>query len=219
MMASQGGGISLGSSTVPSNSNNRSEKNVDDKSNDHQHTYSYDHWWILSFVCTYATKFILEVFGGGGAMWGFSEACGLRTPANSVWFWRPIALSVSFLFGLRWLYQLYYDLETTYTSKNKGYYYQPATSTSSSSSSSPPVTTTNNGSTVSSNGIQLSSLLFFDDDEADENLDSTNIGQDDIMLLESEVTALRNSNAARSPPATKPTTTTTTTKKKKKSKV
>lgn len=50
-------------------------------------------------------KFILEVMGGGGAIWGFSEACGLRT-TSTVWFWRPSALVGAALFGLRFLHQV-----------------------------------------------------------------------------------------------------------------
>lgn len=62
-------------------------------------------WWQLSR--TFLVKFVLEVLGGGGAIWGFSEACGLRTPNNAVWLWRPLALGTAVLFGLRWLWQLH----------------------------------------------------------------------------------------------------------------
>lgn len=63
-------------------------------------------FWLSGFLPTYAAKFILEVFGGTGAIWGFSEAVGLRTQQNSVTTWRPVALAVGFLFFLRWLYQV-----------------------------------------------------------------------------------------------------------------
>ena len=53
----------------------------------------------------FSAKLVLEVFGGGGAIWGFSEALGLRTSA-SVWFWRPCALSFGAIFFVRWLMQI-----------------------------------------------------------------------------------------------------------------
>lgn len=54
---------------------------------------------------TFLVKLVLEVFGGGGAVWGFSEACGLRTPDN-LDVWRPTALTVAFIFFIRWIRQL-----------------------------------------------------------------------------------------------------------------
>lgn len=60
---------------------------------------------ILSTLIDFVPKLILEVFGGAGAIWGFSETCGLRRP-ETVWFWRPAALSVGFIFFLRFLFQL-----------------------------------------------------------------------------------------------------------------
>jgi hypothetical protein len=56
-------------------------------------------------VLTFLVKLVLEVFGGGGAIWGFSEACGLRT-THTIWFWRPVALTVAFLFAVRWILQI-----------------------------------------------------------------------------------------------------------------
>ena len=53
----------------------------------------------------FGPKLILEVMGGAGAVWGFSEICGLRTPAT-LWFWRPVAATVGFAFFLRFLHQL-----------------------------------------------------------------------------------------------------------------
>ena len=53
----------------------------------------------------FAAKFVLEVMGGAGAIWGFSEAIGWRNLEN-VWFWRPVALTGGFIFFLRWTYQL-----------------------------------------------------------------------------------------------------------------
>jgi hypothetical protein len=59
---------------------------------------------------TFLVKLVLEVFGGGGAIWGFSEACGLRN-ANTIWFWRPVALTVAFLFSIRWILQIQQAIE------------------------------------------------------------------------------------------------------------
>jgi hypothetical protein len=52
----------------------------------------------------FGAKLVLEVFGGAGAIWGFSEAVGLRVPAT-IWFWRPCALTFGAIFFVRWLYQ------------------------------------------------------------------------------------------------------------------
>lgn len=53
----------------------------------------------------FSAKLVLEVFGGAGAIWGFSEAVGFRTPAT-VWFWRPCALTFGVIFFFRWLMQI-----------------------------------------------------------------------------------------------------------------
>ena len=60
-------------------------------------------------LTTYLPKLILEVMGGAGAIWGFSEACGLRRP-ETVYFWRPAALAVGGLFFLRFLKQLFEEM-------------------------------------------------------------------------------------------------------------
>eukprot|EP00584_Thalassiosira_punctigera_P003656 CAMPEP_0172536268 /NCGR_PEP_ID=MMETSP1067-20121228/8063_1 /TAXON_ID=265564 ORGANISM="Thalassiosira punctigera, Strain Tpunct2005C2" /NCGR_SAMPLE_ID=MMETSP1067 /ASSEMBLY_ACC=CAM_ASM_000444 /LENGTH=66 /DNA_ID=CAMNT_0013321307 /DNA_START=101 /DNA_END=298 /DNA_ORIENTATION=+ len=49
----------------------------------------------------FTAKLVLEVMGGAGAIWGFSEAVGLRV-ASTVWFWRPCALVVGAIFFMRW---------------------------------------------------------------------------------------------------------------------
>ena len=55
----------------------------------------------------FAAKLVLEVFGSGGAIWGFSEVCGLRTKHfESIEFWRSAAITTALFFGLRWLRQL-----------------------------------------------------------------------------------------------------------------
>jgi hypothetical protein len=57
---------------------------------------------LTQLLQLYLPKLILEVFGGAGAIWGFSEAIGLRHPDN-IWFWRPIALFVGGMFWCRWV--------------------------------------------------------------------------------------------------------------------
>ena len=60
---------------------------------------------LLRLFQIFAAKLVLEVFGGAGAIWGFSEAVGLRTPFT-VWFWRPTALTVGAIFFVRWILQI-----------------------------------------------------------------------------------------------------------------
>ena len=59
----------------------------------------------LNFLEIFTARLILEVFGGAGAIWGFSEAIGFRTD-NTVWFWRPAALTIGAVFFSRWLLQI-----------------------------------------------------------------------------------------------------------------
>jgi hypothetical protein len=60
--------------------------------------------WIrlLQIFCV---RLVLEVFGSAGAIWGLSEAVGLRS-SQSAWFWRPVALSVGMIFLVRWIGQI-----------------------------------------------------------------------------------------------------------------
>ncbi|KAL7545860.1 hypothetical protein ACHAWF_009215 [Thalassiosira exigua] len=60
---------------------------------------------LLQFFHLFSAKLVLEVFGGAGAIWGFSEAVGLRVP-STVWFWRPCALAVGAIFFARWMSQV-----------------------------------------------------------------------------------------------------------------
>jgi hypothetical protein len=53
----------------------------------------------------FSARLFLEVFGGAGAIWGCSEAVGLRHSGN-LWFWRPAALLVGMIFLGRWILQL-----------------------------------------------------------------------------------------------------------------
>lgn len=56
------------------------------------------------FMQIFTARIVLEVMGGAGAMWGFSEVCTLRRPETQE-LWRYIALSVGFIFFLRFLCQ------------------------------------------------------------------------------------------------------------------
>ena len=60
---------------------------------------------MLPFFQTFASKFILNVLGGAGAIWGCAEAMTLRKPHNSVE-WRLAAMIVGVLFFIRWTCQL-----------------------------------------------------------------------------------------------------------------
>ena len=60
--------------------------------------------WIR-ILQIFSAKFVLEVLGAAGAIWGSSEAAALRTSSN-IWFWRPLALSVGIIFFCRWLLQI-----------------------------------------------------------------------------------------------------------------
>lgn len=53
----------------------------------------------------FLSRLVLEVFGAAGAIWGFSEALTLRN-SDTVWFWRPCALTVGAIFFCRWLIQI-----------------------------------------------------------------------------------------------------------------
>jgi hypothetical protein len=57
---------------------------------------------VIRLFQDFGAKLILEVFGGAGAIWGFSEAIGLRVP-STVWFWRPCALTFGAIFLVRWV--------------------------------------------------------------------------------------------------------------------
>jgi hypothetical protein len=61
--------------------------------------------WIRLFQ-VYAAKLVLEVFGGGGAIWGFSEVLTLRHPGTTE-FWRFNASVVAFIFFCRYCCQIF----------------------------------------------------------------------------------------------------------------
>jgi len=61
--------------------------------------------WLLPILQTFSAKLVLEVFGGGGAIWGFSEAATLRVPDTQE-FWRFNASVVGALFFIRFILQI-----------------------------------------------------------------------------------------------------------------
>jgi hypothetical protein len=65
---------------------------------------------VLQIIHTFGANLILQVFGGAGAIWGFSEVIGLRTP-STVWFWRPAAQFFGAVFFARWVLELSSHLE------------------------------------------------------------------------------------------------------------
>jgi len=54
----------------------------------------------------YSAKLVLEVFGGGGAIWGFSEVLTLRRPETQE-FWRFNASVAGFIFFIRFSMQIF----------------------------------------------------------------------------------------------------------------
>mmetsp|Transcript_21763 Transcript_21763/g.51655 ORF Transcript_21763/g.51655 Transcript_21763/m.51655 type:complete len:142 (+) Transcript_21763:81-506(+) len=61
----------------------------------------------LSLSKDFGSRLVLEVFGAGGAVWGFSEVLGLRTETvASRRLWRILALATAVVFGIRWARQL-----------------------------------------------------------------------------------------------------------------
>lgn len=65
---------------------------------------------VLQTIHTFGANLILQVFGGAGAIWGFSEVIGLRTPSTA-WFWRPTAQFFGAVFFARWVLELNAHLE------------------------------------------------------------------------------------------------------------
>lgn len=74
----------------------------------------------------FGAKLVLEVFGGGGAIWGFSEVLTLRNE-HTVWFWRPCATAVGAIFFCRWVLQMKdYMVEHKLVQEEDGFGEQPA---------------------------------------------------------------------------------------------
>jgi len=68
---------------------------------------SKEHW--IRLLQVYSAKLVLEVFGGGGAIWGFSEVITLRHPGTQE-FWRFNASVVAFIFFCRYALQIFDSL-------------------------------------------------------------------------------------------------------------
>ena len=64
----------------------------------------------LLFVYEALVKLVLEVFGAGGAIWGFSEVLTLRTSKN-IHIWRHIASIIAILFFIRWIFYIHRQLK------------------------------------------------------------------------------------------------------------
>jgi len=61
---------------------------------------------VPELLAKFGSRVVLEVCGSGGAVWGFSEICGLRTiEPESIRFWRLVALIIAILFAIRLLRQ------------------------------------------------------------------------------------------------------------------
>jgi hypothetical protein len=58
-------------------------------------------WEVLDLIRVFLPKFVLEVLGAAGAMWGFFEVVGARRP-TTLWFWRKFALIIGGLYFIRW---------------------------------------------------------------------------------------------------------------------
>jgi len=69
-----------------------------------------------AFFVLFAVRFVLEVLGSGGAVWGCTEAIGIRTTDNHEW-WRYCAQAATIVFFVRWMHQmlLLLFLQTTTT--------------------------------------------------------------------------------------------------------
>lgn len=59
----------------------------------------------------YGAKFLLEVCGASGAVWGMSEIMWLRTTENSSTVWRPMAMTIFVAFAVRWYWHAKHYLE------------------------------------------------------------------------------------------------------------
>ncbi len=73
---------------------------------------------LLNLLHIFGANLILQVFGGAGAVWGFSEVIGLRTP-ETVWLWRPVAQFVGAVFFARWILELDAHLKESGTSRTQ----------------------------------------------------------------------------------------------------
>jgi len=60
---------------------------------------------ILQWYEMLVVKFVLEVFGATGAVWGFSEVVTLRS-SDTNRLWRPIAIGIGVIYLVRWICHL-----------------------------------------------------------------------------------------------------------------
>lgn len=60
---------------------------------------------FFALLKTFGARLILEVFGGGGAIWGYSEICKFRNP-ETVFYWRPCAAVFGLVFFVRFCVQI-----------------------------------------------------------------------------------------------------------------
>ena len=59
----------------------------------------------LEFAQIHASKFILQVLGGAGAVWGSAEVLTFRNAATTAE-WRITSIIVGFIFLIRWMFQM-----------------------------------------------------------------------------------------------------------------
>jgi len=59
----------------------------------------------IRFVQIFSARLVLDVFGGGGAIWGFSEAMRFRTEETQE-FWRMASIFSAFIFAIRYMLQM-----------------------------------------------------------------------------------------------------------------
>jgi len=77
-------------------------------------TFDYDEKTLARGIHIFSAKMVLQVWGGGGAIWGFFEAATFRVPETQE-FWRFNALTVGFIFFIRWFSQIKdFKLEAKY---------------------------------------------------------------------------------------------------------
>eukprot|EP00957_Ditylum_brightwellii_P202534 15330575-Ditylum_brightwellii.AAC.3 len=60
---------------------------------------------FASLVKIFSANLILEVLGGGGAIWGYSEICTFCNP-ETVYYWRPCAAVFRLVFFVRYCIQI-----------------------------------------------------------------------------------------------------------------
>ena len=154
----------------------------------------------IGLIEEFAAKLILEVFGGGGAIWGFSEVCGLRTQEHeSARFWRSVAVSIAAVFGARWFRQLLLAIASLSDHPNEDNNHA-RTRKAIENNGSPASGHNNSIGSISPLGIQLSNFFCGDQGDTLVESDETSSFLDDeedmflpIALSYDESTALATS--------------------------